>query len=53
VETDRSVPLSEVLRLFEDQIYRDLEEAEKEARRVWGWMGFPDGGEVEEGESID
>ena len=42
--------LGEVLRLFEDQIYRDLKE--DEARRVLGRTGFPDRGEVEERGSI-
>ncbi|RLI10757.1 hypothetical protein DRO42_00255 [Candidatus Bathyarchaeota archaeon] len=49
VAPDRSVPLGEVLRYFEERIYRGLEDVELEARRVWGRTGFPDGREVEEG----
>ena len=47
VTPDRSVPLGEVLRHFEERVYKGLEDIEQESRYIWGRTGFPEGGEIE------
>jgi len=51
VAPDRSVPLGDVLRHFENRIYGGPEDAELEARRVWALTGFPEGSGTEKSTS--